>query len=288
MRVERVRGSAPFYAYAVINDQVTSDGSFVPPYSVGWLKPVAGVTIPVIVENSGFHSELVLTNLSDTVKTLLLRYVADGIGTADSAGIFSIEIKPGQQLHYPDLVNAFREAGVPGIGPTGNEYVGALFVTAMDGDTRGLFVGARTSTSGPLHYGLSYIGTPFGNASTQAVWIYGLQQNEQNRTNLSLVNTGETGNESDIFQLEFFDGDTGQRVGIVEEIVVEAGRWIQIGSAMHRYAPGTQSAYVRVTKTAGSNPFLAYAVINDGGATRFTNRRRCLPRLPFSALRPPA
>ena len=29
VRVERIRGNAPFYAYAVINDQASSDGSFV-------------------------------------------------------------------------------------------------------------------------------------------------------------------------------------------------------------------------------------------------------------------
>ena len=31
VRIERVSGTAPYYAYAVINDQLNSDGSFVPP-----------------------------------------------------------------------------------------------------------------------------------------------------------------------------------------------------------------------------------------------------------------
>ena len=31
VRVERVNGLAPYYAYAVINNQLSSDGSFVPP-----------------------------------------------------------------------------------------------------------------------------------------------------------------------------------------------------------------------------------------------------------------
>ena len=30
-RIERVSGKAPYYAYAVINDQANSDGSFIPP-----------------------------------------------------------------------------------------------------------------------------------------------------------------------------------------------------------------------------------------------------------------
>ena len=31
VRVERLNGTAPYFAYAVINDQSNSDGSFVPP-----------------------------------------------------------------------------------------------------------------------------------------------------------------------------------------------------------------------------------------------------------------
>ena len=40
VRVERVRGKAPYYAYGVINDQVNADGSFVPPMvATGGLRP---------------------------------------------------------------------------------------------------------------------------------------------------------------------------------------------------------------------------------------------------------
>jgi hypothetical protein len=41
--------------------------------------------------------------------------------------------------------------------------------------------------------------------------------------------------------------------------------FVQIDSILQRYAPTVSSGYALVTKTAGNNPFITYAVINDGG-----------------------
>ena len=104
-----------------------------------------------------------------------------------------------------------------------------------------------------------------GTAANTSAWLYGLQQNADNRTNLALVNTGETDGTADLFTIEIFDGDTGQKVKVVEGIPVNAKVWKQFGSILNAYAPGTKQGYARVTRTAGTNPFVAYAVINDGG-----------------------
>jgi hypothetical protein len=40
---------------------------------------------------------------------------------------------------------------------------------------------------------------------------------------------------------------------------------MQIGTILAQYAPGTTQGYARVTRTSGTNPFIVYAVINDGG-----------------------
>ena len=48
VRVERVEGRAPFYAYGVINDQANSDGSFIFPVAASSLEGTAGQTLPVI------------------------------------------------------------------------------------------------------------------------------------------------------------------------------------------------------------------------------------------------
>ena len=47
---------------------------------------------------------------------------------------------------------------------------------------------------------------------------------------------------------------------------VEARRWIQINSILANRAPGITQGYVRIKQFIGNNPFLAYAVVNDGGA----------------------
>jgi hypothetical protein len=41
--------------------------------------------------------------------------------------------------------------------------------------------------------------------------------------------------------------------------------FVQIDSILRQYAPASSSGYALVTKMGGNNPFLTYAVINDGG-----------------------
>ena len=81
---------------------------------------------------------------------------------------------------------------------------------------------------------------------------------------MALVNTGETDGSSDVFNIELFDGETGLKANTVEGITLKAKGWAQIGGILARYAPGVTQGYARVTRTGGSNPFIAYAVINDG------------------------
>jgi len=40
---------------------------------------------------------------------------------------------------------------------------------------------------------------------------------------------------------------------------------MQIGTILARYAPTTTHGYAHIIRTSGSNPFIAYGVINDGG-----------------------
>ncbi|MFN8005579.1 MAG: RHS repeat domain-containing protein [Terriglobia bacterium] len=73
VRVERMSGSAPYFAYGVINDQNNSDGSFVPPAVDSLLTGKSGMTIPVIVETGLYSSELVIANWSNVPRTVNLR-----------------------------------------------------------------------------------------------------------------------------------------------------------------------------------------------------------------------
>jgi len=256
VRIERVSGQAPYYAYGVINDQVTSDGSFIPPVPANQ----GPLTLPAIVESGAFTSELIVTNLSSSDTTVHLEYVAEALTTTDHTARLDIPLKAGEQSVIPSFVQKLRDLGIPGIGSAGSTYAGALFATP-----EGIFLGARTSsqTAGG-RYGLFYVGVPLEEMATDVAWLYGLQQNDENRTNLALVNTGIADNNPNAFRIELFGGDTGSKVSTIDDITVNAKGWKQIGAILAGNAPGTTNAYARVTRTQGKNPFITYAVINDG------------------------
>lgn len=60
--MERVSGTALYYAYAVLNDQFNSDGSFVPPIPEALMTGKTKLTLPVAVEANAFSTELIVTN----------------------------------------------------------------------------------------------------------------------------------------------------------------------------------------------------------------------------------
>jgi hypothetical protein len=263
VKVARVGGTAPFFAYAVINDQVTSDGSFVPPMSFG-SNPM-GMTLPVVVETSLFNSELILAECEGWERDLSIEFVADAVQAPDSTARFQFNLKPYQQIVIPNLIQYLRDQSVSGIGPIGPTYAGALYVKG-NGVTRGVFMGARTSApGGGGQYGLFYTAIPFGQASTTDAWLYGLQQNTENRTNLALVNTGEAGSTPDVFNIELYDGATGQLAATVSNVSLAARSWKQINRILALYASQVTQGYAHVVRSSGNNPFIAYAVINDGG-----------------------
>jgi hypothetical protein len=267
VKVERVSGTAPYYAYAVINDQVTSDGSFVPPFLVGSLVGKLGLTIPVVVETTTFSSELSITNWSAETKTVHLAYVADAVTTPDGTARFSLTLGPGQQQILPGFVDLLRQRGVAGIGQRGPTYAGALFATVDSGDAEGLLLGVRTTAparDGGGEFGLFYTAVPYGSSARTTAWLYGLQQNDLTRSNLALVNTGEIDESGDDFRVEIYDGDTG-RLAKVLETSLPPRRFVQMSSVLANDVPGVTNAYARVVRTAGDNPFIAYVVLNDGG-----------------------
>lgn len=264
VKVERVRGTAPWYAYGVVNDQSNSDGSFIPPQP-GTTTPVTGLTVPVVIEAGVYTSELVATNWSGRSRDLTLLFVSDSVGTPSHSAFVSLLLEAGRQVILPNVFQYFRDRAAQGIGPSGSGYVGALFVLASGDDLSGIVVGARTSSpGGGGRYGLFYPATPSGGPSTDTAWLYGLQQNGTNRTNLAIVNTGETGGD-DVFAVDVYDGATGQLVHSEEGLTVRAFRWTQENTVLSRWAPGVAQGYARLRRTSGSSPFIAYAVINDGG-----------------------
>ena len=270
VKVERVEGRAPFYAYGVINDQANSDGSFIFPVTASSLAESTGQTLPVIVETSEFTSELTVTNFSAEARILHFRFVAEGVRTPDRAADFTLmpmRLEAGEQRILPDIVESLRRQGVEGIGPRRGVYAGAVFVTAEAGDMSGIVIGARTgSKGGGGTYSVFYNAVPEGEGFTEEAWVDGLQQNKENRSNLALVNAGEVDESASVFHLEIYDGETGMLAETVVTKPIPARRWHQINGILGRASPGTRQGYIRILKVSGENSFLAYGVVNDGGA----------------------
>ena len=267
VRVEKTSGASPYYAYGVINDQANSDGSFVFPVTEDSLTGKSGQTLPVIVETEFFHSELTVTNVSPSARTVHFSLVADAIRAANSTAPFSLSLQAGEQRIIPKLIRQLRQEGLAGIGPPGPVIAGAVFATVDAGDMSGIVIGARTgSPGGGGQYGVFYHAVPYGAASASSAWIHGLQQNSENRSNLGLVNIGEVDGSPSDFSIDIHDGDTGRLVSTVSDLTVPARGWRQVNRILAQYAPGTRQGYVQVRQTSGNNPFIAYGVINDGAA----------------------
>ena len=269
VRVERVDGTAPFYAYGVINDQANSDGSFVFPVTESSLVGTSGQTLPVIVETRDFSSELTVTNFSGETKTIHFGFVADRLTTPDRTARFSLTLEAGRQRIIPDIIDTeMRRKGVEGVGAGRGGLAGALFATVESGDMSGIVIGARTGSPDKRggQYSLFYKAVPYGSALIESAWIYGLQQNEENRSNLALVNTGDVDDGESVFTLDIYAGETGRLVRTITTKPLPALRWRQINGILGTHAPGTRQGYVHIRKTTGNNRFLAYGVVNDGAA----------------------
>ena len=262
VKVEKVTGEAPFYVYGVINDNFNSDGSFVFPLTEASLVGTSGQTLPVIIETGNFQSELTVTNFSSSKKTVNFSFVADAVDSGDDTAEFSLSLKAREQRILPNLVDWMRQEEVEGIGRASRAFVGALFVTPAEGDMSGIVIGARTGSPDKRggQYSLFYNGVPDGAASLESAWIYGLQQNAENRSNLALVNTGEIDDSSSTFEITIYDG-SGESEPKTRSVTLEPRRWTQENGILGRISQG----YVQVRKTAGNNPFVAYGVVNDGG-----------------------
>ena len=262
VKVERVSGTAPFYAYGVINDNFNSDGSFVFPVREDSLVGKRGQTLPVIIETKDFASELMVTNFSAAPKTVDFRFVAEAVETDDDTAGFSLRLEAGEQRILPGIVDWLREQEVEGIGAVGEALVGAVFATVAEGDMSGIVMGARTGSPDTRggQYSLFYNGVPYGSASTTSAWIYGLQQNEENRSNLALVNTGEVDDSDITLEIDIYDGE-GDSEPRTRSVTLRPRRWHQLNGILGNRRQG----YVEVRKTMGDNPFITYGVINDGG-----------------------
>jgi len=261
VKVERVAGTAPFYAYGVINDEVTSDGSFIEPVAASLASPIASMTLPVLVETAAYASELTLSNFSSMPH--LLHFTWEAAGLTGGRAAFSISLLPGEQQILPAFVQVLRGRGAVTDGP-GPSFAGALFVSDDSGDLRGVSIGVRvTAAAEGGHTGVFVPAYTSGTEARTSAWLFGLRQDAETRSNLAIVNTGNTDASPSVFRIDLYDGDTGESTGSLVATVPAQG-FAQIDRVLATYAPGTSNGCALVTKISGGNTFIAYAIVNDG------------------------
>ena len=265
-KIERIAGEAPYYAYAVINDQVNSDGSFVAPVREDWMAGRSGLTLPLVVETGESHSEVIVSNWSSDDKTLTFDFVDSDIDGGKVS--FSMDIEAGSQQILGDFIDQVRQSGFEAQLPSDGSYAGPLMLTVDgDGDTEGegdgIFLGARTMTpGGGGQYSFFYLGVPAGTEFSTGAWLYGLQQDDEDRTNLGLLTTSSADSDANTYAIDLYDGTTGLMVQTVTQ-EVSANQWAQMEMILKQAE--ISQGYAHVKRTAGANDFITYAVINDGG-----------------------
>jgi hypothetical protein len=264
-KVEIVSGSGPYVAYAVVNDNVTNDGSYVA--AEPGAPPAEPRLLPVLVESAAFQTELTLTNPLSSPQSATLTYVESASPGSGAGGSVTLSFAAGEQKIIPGAVDFLRQNGAA-IGPKGPTYAGALSVTFRNAGARSSgFAGARTAApvggTGPGEYGLFYAGVGPSFAAVFEAWVYGLQQNAASRSNLAVSNLGDAG-DAVTFRVDVYDGATGLLAGSTSPATLAPGGWTQLNAVLQAF--GVANGYAHVVKLSGSSRFLVYGVVNDGGA----------------------
>jgi hypothetical protein len=261
--VHQTSATGALGVYGVLNDNVTNDGSFVLPPASG---AASTLTVPVVVETPDFRSELVLSNKGQAAATLKLSYAESLATGGPSGGDMSLTLLPAEQLVLPGAIDFLRRNGVPIGGEGAASYAGALRVSVTGGNVADVFAGARTAAplSGGGEFGLFTPCVYGGQEATDEAYLYGLQANETNRTNVAVLNAGSTGDGPVELELQVFDGaKDGAAAGTATPVSLQPGRWVQVSGLLK--TKGVENGWVRVRRVSGAAPWIAYAVVNDGG-----------------------
>ncbi len=234
------------------------DGSFVPAIPLRELSVERGpLVVPAIVETGRFSTELVVTNVSETERTIEASWKSELITTPDLTARFTLTVPANGQLDIADLVQHLRDRGVAGIPPCGRDIAGALFLRPTDGDATQLLAGARTyapTTSG--RYGVFTPAIASSSAASYQASLIGLRQDAEVRSNLAIVNTYSA--PSTLF-VDPFINPSGFPISF--RVDLEPGQWIQIDRVLEKYSLGSTEAFAAIL---GRSSVPAYAVINDG------------------------
>jgi hypothetical protein len=257
--ITRVAGTGPFTAYGVLNDAVTSDGSFIPAEVPGDSTP-ADRLVPIILRAAGYKSELTLTNFTSQPMALTLVYTGSPQLSAAGSGSVPLTLQPGEQRILPD---AMAFLGTLGLAiPTTGDVGGTLLVRTPAGTPPASFAaGARTFTSaaGGGTFGLFYPGLTLGESATASAFLNGLQQNAVQRANLAILNRGDAA-DAITLRVTYF-GTDGAALPNPDTATLAPGEWKQFNGPLA--SRGAAGGYAKVERLSGNSRFVSYGVLND-------------------------
>ncbi|HMM34636.1 MAG TPA: S8 family serine peptidase, partial [Thermoanaerobaculia bacterium] len=266
--VSRAAGAAPLGAYAVFNDNLSHDGSYVPAVADDAFG--GELVLPVVVETPAFESELVLFNPEAVPVSVSLTYTESLAVPKGRVGAVSIPLAPFDQRILPRALDTLRALGLP-LGPRGAaSYAGTLQVLFASSSTTlvpGL-AGAKTSAAGTGacagngSFGLFYTAVPAAAAASVEAVVDGLRQTVTTRSNLALFNPSGTVPVSVAYDVH--DGATGAKVLASAPVELPPLGWTQVDRVL--LGAGVTEGFVRVRRTSIAGVFGAYGVLNDGAA----------------------
>jgi hypothetical protein len=268
--VQRTSSAGRFGAYGVINDQVTNDGSFIPASRTE--IPSAFLDVPVLVETPAFRSELVLTNASANPATFTLTFTES---LASGAAVVSSRPQPlavpppvvltlpayTQQIN-PEAVDWLRQRGGFSLPMNAASYAGSLHIVVSGTDLNLTSAGSRSAAKSPAggQFGFYAPANYPGQIGFATGGLYGLRADANNRTNVAVMNRATSGGTITV-RGTVWDGDTGLSKGTID-YTLGAGKWIQTNDVLGGF--GVSNGFLTFSLTAGTSPWDAYAVVNDG------------------------
>ena len=218
--------------------------------------------VPVILSSAGrnqsfFTSELTLTNRGDQDVRLDYTYTAN---RGEGSGAASDVLPAGRQRVETDALTYLRGLGVP-IPETGNR-IGTLRVEVRLGSEVEAVV--RTTTVVPDgRAGLAYLGVAEEEGFEEAVYLCGLRQNGQDRSNVAFQNMGAPEEGAITVRTTVYSGEAADATArVLEDVTLEPGGFHQYSGLLGVLGVPAQG-YVKVERVEGRASFYAYGVIND-------------------------
>ncbi len=238
-RIERVGGQAPWFAYAVVNDAVTGDGTYLGAVPE---ERVRELLVPVVVlGEQPYQGELLLGGAQGPLSISVL-------GTVGDESIFSV----------PNGRIAFRTGGAPSAGPA---VVRPFTLDPFAMVSTAVATRVTTAAPGGGRYGVGAPALDLRRAARRAAWVSGLRRDAATtRSNLAISVPGGDA----AFTIELFDGETGTLTSTMECAVSRFAQW-SLAALLPVDSP-VRNAYARVTQRSGAPGFVAYGVVNDGAA----------------------